>query len=89
VEEGYEAKRGNIKELAEALSIIKFKTTGTRRPPRRLGAPGSKLAIEAGKPSPKAPAFVIESAGEQATCIKHKIPAYLGKILRVRVTCGI
>jgi len=54
VEEGYEAKRGDIKELAEALSIVKFKTSGARRPPGRLGAPGSKLAIEAGKPSPKA-----------------------------------
>jgi amphiphysin len=54
VEEGYEAKRGDIKEQAEALSIVKFKTTGARRPPGRLGATGNKLAIEAGKPSPKA-----------------------------------
>ncbi|PMD23704.1 BAR-domain-containing protein [Hyaloscypha hepaticicola] len=54
VEEGYEAKRGDIKERAEALSIVKFKTTGAKRPPGRLGTPGSRLAIEAGKPSPKA-----------------------------------
>jgi amphiphysin len=54
VEEGYEAKRGDIKEQAEALSIVKFKTTGAKRAPGRLGAPGSRLAIEAGKPSHKA-----------------------------------
>ncbi|KAE8452746.1 hypothetical protein EG329_013018 [Mollisiaceae sp. DMI_Dod_QoI] len=58
VEEGFEAKRGNIQDQAEALSIVKFKTTGAKRPPGRLGlgAPNSKLAIEAGKssPSPKA-----------------------------------
>ncbi|KAH7399974.1 reduced viability upon starvation protein-like protein [Cadophora sp. MPI-SDFR-AT-0126] len=51
VEEGFEAARGDIQERAEALSIVKFKTTGAKRPPGRLG-PGSKLALE-GKSSPK------------------------------------
>ncbi|CZR53306.1 probable RVS167 protein [Phialocephala subalpina] len=54
VEEGFEAKRGNIQEQAEQLSIVKFKTTGAKRPPGRLGPAGSKYAIEAGKSSPKA-----------------------------------
>lgn len=47
IEEGYEAARGEIKDEVEKLSIVKFKTTGGRRP----GAPkyGNKpLAIEAG-----------------------------------------
>jgi amphiphysin len=54
VEEGFEAKRGDIQERAELLTIVKFKTTGTKRPPGRLGPPSSRLAIEAGKSSPKA-----------------------------------
>jgi len=44
IEEGFEAKRGDIKEQAEALSITKFKVTGTKRPPR-LG-PGNKLLLD-------------------------------------------
>ncbi len=52
VEEGFEAKRGDIKEQAEALSITKFKTTGAKRPPGRLGAPSGRLAIEGSKTSP-------------------------------------
>lgn len=54
VEEGFEAKRGDIQEQAEKLSIVKFKTTGAKRPPGRLGAPGGRLAIEEAKKSPKA-----------------------------------
>lgn len=51
IEEAFEAKRGDIKEQAEALSICKFKTTGQKRPPKygvgRLGleGPTSRLAI--------------------------------------------
>lgn len=52
IEEGYEAKRGDVKEAAEALSIVKFKTTGAKRPPGRLGPPGGRLALEGAKPSP-------------------------------------
>ncbi|KUJ18068.1 BAR-domain-containing protein [Mollisia scopiformis] len=55
VEEGFEAKRGDIQSQAEALSIVKFKTTGAKRPPGRLGAPNSRLAIESGKSSPLSP----------------------------------
>jgi len=52
VEEAFEAKRGDIREQAEALSIVKFKTTGQKRPPKY--GPGSKLAIEGRKNSPLA-----------------------------------
>ena len=49
VEEAFEMKRGDIREQAEALSITKFKTTGAKRPPGRLGPASSKLAIEGRK----------------------------------------
>ena len=49
VEEAFEAKRGDIREKAEALSIVKFKTTGQKRPPKF--GPGSRLAIEGRKTS--------------------------------------
>lgn len=58
IEEAFEAKRGDIRERAEALSICKFKTTGQKRPPKygpgaRLGieGPKSRLAIEDRKSS--------------------------------------
>jgi amphiphysin len=44
IEEAFNAKRGDIQEQAEKLSIVKFKTTGQKRPPK-YGRP----AIEAGK----------------------------------------
>ncbi|KAK6597873.1 BAR domain-containing protein [Botrytis cinerea] len=51
IEEGFEAKRGDIRDQAEALSIVKFKTTGARRPPKPLALGGpNRLAIE-NKPS--------------------------------------
>jgi amphiphysin len=57
IEEGFEAKRGDIKEQAEALSITKFKTTGAKRPPGRLalGAGSSRLAIEDRKSFARSP----------------------------------
>ncbi|KAL3422568.1 bar adaptor protein [Phlyctema vagabunda] len=59
IEEAFEEKRGDIKEQAEALSITKFKTMGTKRPPgAKWAPPGSKLAIENGKASPR---LAIES----------------------------
>jgi amphiphysin len=46
IEEAFEAKRGDIREQAEALSIVKFKTTGAKRPPKYGPGAGSKLALE-------------------------------------------
>lgn len=45
IEEAFEAKRGDIKEKTESLSIVKFKTTGAKRPPK-YGPSASKLALE-------------------------------------------
>jgi amphiphysin len=57
VEEAFEAKRGDIREQAEALSIVKFKTTGQKKPPKySLG--GAKAAIE----DRKNPRLAIEGA---------------------------
>lgn len=60
IEEAFEAKRGEVQQAAEALSITKFKVQGAKRNPKfgpgamggRLGLEGrtSKLAIE-DKPS--------------------------------------
>lgn len=58
IEEAFEAKRGEIQQQAEALSICKFKTTGGPRKPmskygqNRLEGPKSRLAIENGSASP-------------------------------------
>ncbi|OIW28867.1 BAR domain-containing protein [Coniochaeta ligniaria NRRL 30616] len=42
VEEAFHAKRGDIQEQAEALSIVKFKTSGQKRPPK-YGKPAALL----------------------------------------------
>ena len=46
VEEAFQKKRGDIQEQAEALSIVKFKTTGQKRPPKYAQRPGAAGAIE-------------------------------------------
>lgn len=57
IEAAFEGKRGDIREQAEALSIVKFKTTGGKRPPKygasklALEGPTSRLAIEDRKSS--------------------------------------
>lgn len=45
VEEAFIEKRGDIQERVEALSIVRFKTTGQRRPPKP-----QRLTLEASKP---------------------------------------
>lgn len=59
IEEAFEAKRGDIKEQAELLSIVKFKSTGGRKPgqskygakPGLIGSSPKPLAIEGGSAS--------------------------------------
>ncbi|KAL1960620.1 hypothetical protein VTO42DRAFT_7199 [Malbranchea cinnamomea] len=51
VEEAFERKRGDVKERAEALSIVHFKTTGGRQRGSRLGLPGSKDKLAAETPT--------------------------------------
>jgi amphiphysin len=46
IEEAFEAKRGDIREQVESLSMTKFKTTGGPRKPLKYGS--SKLALENG-----------------------------------------
>jgi len=46
IEDAFHEKRGDIQERAEALSIVRFKTTGQRRPIRYGGRP----ALEGSKP---------------------------------------
>ncbi|KAK4241651.1 hypothetical protein C8A03DRAFT_41005 [Achaetomium macrosporum] len=45
VEEAFHKKRGDIQERAEALSIVRFKTSGQKRPPK-YGGPRPGAAIE-------------------------------------------
>ncbi|ROV92785.1 hypothetical protein VMCG_09043 [Cytospora schulzeri] len=50
LEEGFINKRGDVQERAEKLSIVKFKTTGQRRPPKyqakpALGAPDQPAGL--------------------------------------------
>jgi amphiphysin len=45
VEEAFHKKRGDIQEQAEKLSIVRFKTTGFKRPPKYGGAVGHKPAL--------------------------------------------
>lgn len=50
IEEAFEAKRGDVKEQAEALSIVHFKTTGGIKGPRAVSKYGAKAKeAEAGK----------------------------------------
>jgi len=58
IEEGHEEKRGDVQQQVEAISIVKFKTTGQRRPLNKYqarltggSASSSKLAIENGRNS--------------------------------------
>lgn len=60
IEEAFEAKRGDVREQVEGLSIVRFKTTGAKKtgPPRysassriALEGPASRLAIEGRKSS--------------------------------------
>ncbi|CAK7271802.1 BAR adaptor protein Hob1 [Sporothrix epigloea] len=66
VQEAFEAKRGDIQERAEKLPIVKFKTTGGRRP----GQPpkskyGNRLAIEDRKNRPLA--ITAGASGDEET----------------------
>lgn len=70
IEEAFHAKRGDVQEQAEKLTIVKFKTTGLKRPPKYGGA---RPAIEGTKPAglltagPSISAPASESGGEPTT----------------------
>lgn len=46
IEEGFEEKRGDVREQAEALSIVKFKTANAKRNPKLGPGVGNRLGIE-------------------------------------------
>lgn len=46
IEDAFEERRGDIREQAEALTITKFKSTGTKKPVRYGPGAGNRLAIE-------------------------------------------
>lgn len=48
IEEAFHQKRGDIQEQAEKLSIVKFKSTGQRRPPKYQPKPA---ALEGNRPA--------------------------------------
>lgn len=78
VEEAFLKKRGDVQERAEALSIVKFKTSGQKRPPKygpkpRLEGPKTAGLLTAG-PSPPSPTGTPElepapSAGTAAAAL--------------------
>ena len=60
IEDAFEYKRGDIQDQTEALSIVRFKTTGQKKPPKyggklaiedRKSSDGRRLAIEDGRAS--------------------------------------
>ncbi|OLN85935.1 Regulator of cytoskeleton and endocytosis RVS167-like protein 2 [Colletotrichum chlorophyti] len=66
--EAFHKKRGDIQEQAEKLSIVKFKTTGQKRPPVKYGRP----AIEGTKPQ----ALLTAGPSSTTSSTTPKIAAY-------------
>ncbi|KAI1850576.1 hypothetical protein JX265_004286 [Neoarthrinium moseri] len=82
LQEGFELKRGEIQEQAEKLSIVKFKTTGQRRPPK-YGKPAGLLeggkrpaAITAGPSSSSASTTPQITYGESEDAEQAPPPPY-------------
>jgi amphiphysin len=64
IEEAFQEKRGDIQERAESISIVKFKTTGQRRPMKFQ----QRLAIKDGRAgSPGSPTSSTVSANRRLT----------------------
>lgn len=65
IEDAFHQKRGDIQEQAEALSIVRFKTTGQRRPPKYAAKP----ALE----GPKQPALLTSGHEQSSSPVSPKI----------------
>ena len=83
VEAAFEKKRGSIQDQVESLSIVKFKTTGAKKPgPLKYGS--SKLALEGRKSTSSDSPLAIEgrksydpaSARRQNQDFEHPPPPY-------------
>ena len=72
VEEAFHKKRGDIQAEAEKLSIVKFKTTGFKRPPRYGAAANKPAALTAG-PSSTAPRIGYQP---QSDVVENPPPPY-------------
>lgn len=46
IEDAFEAKRGDVREQVEGLSIVRFKTTGAKKTGPPKYGPGSKMTLE-------------------------------------------
>jgi amphiphysin len=73
IEEAFQAKRGDIQEQAEKLTIVKFKTTGQKRPPKYAkpaALEGNKTAglLTAG-PSSSSPATTTPKPWERPSAV--------------------
>ncbi|KAK3902999.1 hypothetical protein C8A05DRAFT_33281 [Staphylotrichum tortipilum] len=76
VEEAFQKKRGDIQEQAEALSIVKFRTSGQKRPPK-YQRPGTTAAIEgSSKPAGLLTAGTSSSATETASSSSSLRPTW-------------
>lgn len=65
IEEAFEGKRGDVQEQVESLGIVRFKTTGGKRPGSKYGQTG-KLAIEA-RPSSLPNRLAIEAPSSSSS----------------------
>ncbi|KAK2755254.1 bar adaptor protein [Colletotrichum kahawae] len=66
--EAFHKKRGDSQEQAEKLSIVKFKTTGQKRPPVKYG---TRPTLEGGKPQALLTAGPSSSAASTTTTSKY------------------
>ncbi|KAF7563078.1 hypothetical protein G7046_g1065 [Stylonectria norvegica] len=73
IEEAFADKRGEIQDQAEALSIVRFKTTGQRRPIKYQGRP----AIEGSKPQ-----ALLTQGEEKSSYATPASPAKVGAYQR-------
>jgi len=65
IEEAFMAKRGDIQERAESLSIVKFKTTGQKRPPKYGPGAGAAKPIE----GPKTAGLLTAGTGSSSSSV--------------------
>ncbi|KAH7149608.1 BAR domain-containing protein [Dactylonectria estremocensis] len=72
IEDAFTQKRGDIQEQAEALSIVRFKTTGQRRPVKYVGRP----ALESSKPQ----ALLTQGEDEKAATSPSFAPSPSTKV---------
>lgn len=82
IEEAFQEKRGEIQAQAEAIPIVKYKTTGQRRPPGKFT---SRLALENGRArsnsagNPASPRLRLTQGGEESPPPPYETNGELGR----------